>query len=474
MMLTARESRFNVLASFFKSLFLKLVPEHVRPNGHFLLKWLLVGFLVRVIVSPLLVSTDAIVILWRSYIIAHSHALLPMGDPPLISLIIAPLLVIFVPSASLRVFGDVVTNVRFSPFVASVPVRMAYEGVPAILFVYKIPYLILDLALAFLLLRFFSDSKKASLAFKLWCINPISIFITFAIGQYDIFPVFFMLLAFYFLKSDRPGWSAVSLGIASVFKLFAFPLLFPVALIYSKHKITLKNKAVAFLRFSMIGLTPIIIGIVGSFIIPTYYESINAAYLGFEYYNGFFGSQLFIPFYTISNPFLANFFIFIVDFSSKLQIFQGVEIYSIFISYGIFIFASVFYERWNFSKVWKAFLIFFLMFYAFSHFHAQWFLWGQPFLILLFVEDRKLRKLFPFFILLFFIYIFYWDSALTTNLLIPIIPQAWSWPGPLSVLNGLGLPGIQILNVFRSFLSALCIFTSLIMLKGFNNEPPKG
>jgi hypothetical protein len=79
--------------------------------------------------------------------------------------------------------------------------------------------------------------------------------------------------------------------------------------------------------------------------------------------------------------------------------------------------------------------------------------------------------------LLFFIYIFYWDAALTTNLLIPVLPQAWLWPGPLSILNGIGLPGIQILNIFRSFLSAICIFVSFIVLKELartRNKPEKG
>jgi Gpi18-like mannosyltransferase len=348
---------------------------------------------------------------------------------------------------------------------------MSYEGVPILLFVYKIPFLILDLALAFLLLRFFGDDQKASWAFKLWCINPISIFITFAIGQYDIFPTFFTLLAFYFLKIDRPSWSALSLGIASIFKWFALPLLFPIAFIYSKQNAALISKTLAFLRICIIGFIPIIVGVFGSLIIPTYYESINAAFVGFEYYNGFFGSQLFIPWYRISSPLLANFSLFILDFSLGLQLFQEVEIYSVLIAYGLFFFASIFYERWTFSKVWKATLIFFLMYYAFSHFHAQWFLWGQPFLIMLFAEDTRLRKLFPFFTLLFFIYVFYWDNAITTALLIPVIPQAWLWPGPLSILNALGLPGIQVLNVFRSFLSSLCIFASLIVLRGFNKEP---
>jgi hypothetical protein len=465
------------MTSLFRLLFFKIVPEHVRSQRHFLLKWLLVGLLVRLLIAPFLVSTDSVVILWRSYIVAHNHALVPMGDPPLISLIIAPLLVTFVPSISLRVFGDVISTSRFSPFTASIPLRMSYDGVPALLIVYKIPFLVMDLALAFLLLRFFDDGKKASLAFKFWCINPITIFITLAVGQYDIFPVFFMMLAFYFLKSQRLNWSGISLGIASVFKLYALPLLFPIAAIYSKQQHSQKSRIFAFLRICGMGLIPVIIGLIASLVIPTYYESVNAAFSGFEYYNGFYGSQLFIPWYKISSPFLANLFIFVVDFSFKLQLFQGVEIYVVFVAYAFFLFASVFYERWNFSKVWKATLIFFLMYYAFSYFHAQWFLWGQPFLILIFVENRKLRKLFPFFILLFFIYIFYWDAALTTNLLIPVLPQAWLWPGPLSILNGIGLPGIQILNIFRSFLSAICIFVSFIVLKELartRNKPEKG
>ena len=66
---------------------------------------------------------------------------------------------------------------------------------------------------------------------------------------------------------------------------------------------------------------------------------------------------------------------------------------------------------------------------------------------------------------LYFVYIWYWDAALTVNLLAPIIPQALFWIGPLTFMNNLGLPGIQIISIFRTIFSAICLFIVFYILK---------
>jgi hypothetical protein len=459
----------NIILAQFERLIGKFLPEQFRPDALSLVKWLLIGYLIRSIIAPLLVSTDYVVLMWRTFSLVQTHQWVPMGDPPLISLMMAPVLIIF-SGQSTNMFGDIVNNVRFSPFVSSVPIRMANEGTTTLLFATKIPYIIMDIAMALLLLHLISDAKKGKIAFKLWLLNPITIFISFAIGQYDVFPVFFLMLSLYFLKTDRSMFSALSLGVAAAFKWFAFPFLFPFALFFSRQQFIRRKKILNFLKYCAIGLIPLFLSLSSSLLISPYYEPINAAFPNFEYYNGYYGSKLSIPWLSISSPLLANLLIFTVDFAVKVTLFQPVELYLLFLFYGLFFLACVYFKKWTFSTLWKAMLVFFMLYYAFSHFHAQWFLWGMPFLILLMVEDRRFLKMLPFFFVLYFIYTFYWDSAITTNLLVPVIPQAWGWMGPVGLLTGLGLPAVEILNMFRSLFSALCIFAAIIALVAIYRE----
>ena len=66
---------------------------------------------------------------------------------------------------------------------------------------------------------------------------------------------------------------------------------------------------------------------------------------------------------------------------------------------------------------------------------------------------------------LYFVYTWQWDSGLTTNLLTPLTSQALFWPGPLTLMNSAGLPGTQIVGVFRTIFSALCIFIAFMITR---------
>jgi hypothetical protein len=117
-------------------------------------------------------------------------------------------------------------------------------------------------------------------------------------------------------------------------------------------------------------------------------------------------------------------------------------------------------------EMWTATTLMFLGIYAFSLFHAQWFLWVQPFLIVFVVLDKK-RLLLPYVLLMvtFFLYTLYWDTALTTLPLIPAIPAAAQWPGPLALMTQAGLPATLLVNVARSIFSGLALFFAFIAFR---------
>src|SRR5207253_5466962 len=107
----------------------------------------------------------------------------------------------------------------------------------------------------------------------------------------------------------------------------------------------------------------------------------------------------------------------------------------------------IFLARWvtlrgkDDAQLWNATAVLFLLVYALSLFHAQWFLWAQPFLLLLVArEGKRFTYLYAGILLLFFVYMWLWDALLTRVLLVPAIPAAEGWPGPIPLLFRTVLP----------------------------------
>ena len=95
-----------------------------------------------------------------------------------------------------------------------------YPNIICYMFFLKIPYLILDIGLAFLLLKTFKNSK----IFYFWLFNPVSIYLIYILGNFDILPSFLTLLSFYFLKKNKLLFSYLSIGIAIALKMY--PVIF--------------------------------------------------------------------------------------------------------------------------------------------------------------------------------------------------------------------------------------------------------
>ena len=109
------------------------------------------------------------------------------------------------------------------------------QYVPGMLFnfVAKIPFLISDIAIAFLLYKIVGElTKNKGLAEKaafLWFLNPFVIWISAGWGMFDTLPALFSLAAFFFLLKKRYALSAVCLSIGVALKLYPALFLVPVA-----------------------------------------------------------------------------------------------------------------------------------------------------------------------------------------------------------------------------------------------------
>lgn len=258
------------------------------------------------------------------------------------------------------------------------------------LFLLKIPYFFFDLLTVFALIKLFKATKEKYLVLVLWMFNPLSLYASFMMGQFDIIPTFCTVLSLLLAKQNKLGLSAISLGVGAAFKIYPLFLLVPLAL---QGKNWLERIKLLFL-----GLLPYIL-----FILP---------YLGSK---GFRSTAL------VANQSLKSLYAEVaISGGEKLLIFPLLLI----LAYIIFT-----YIKSPVEFLWQRYFIVLLLFFIFTHYHPQWFLWLTPFLIMDLVTKKfknlilLLLSLFSFTGLLFF-----FDSSLTVNIFAPLFPGLHSLP----------------------------------------------
>jgi hypothetical protein len=417
---------------------------------------------------PLFAHSDLTTTLWISFTWISKHQLLLSSDPPAIFIVLGSFYQLMAQFFSPQFVNYITSGTAFTPNNLLPVFALLEPGINSVLLIAKLPFLLLDVAASFVMLNLFEDGNKAFSAFKLWLLCPVSIFVSYVFGQYDIFPVFFILLALFFLKKNKFSWSLLFLGLGSVFKVIGAALI-PLVIVYfiKVNKIkTLKAKVLSASRLTVLALLPLIVLPILFSVVPQYYESVNYALPRGSLFNGFFGNTFYSR-GTEAQPFISGLLTFLLDFSASLQTYLASDtLFLVPFSYAIVFLAVIYTKELSFEKIYGYFTIFLLSYYAFSLFLPQWFLWVQPFLILLIIENRKVFfKLYLFLIPLYFIYIWQWDSGLTTHLLIPTVYQAMFWAGPIKALSDIGLQPNAIIGLFRTFFSAVCIFTAFCITK---------
>jgi len=244
------------------------------------------------------------------------------------------------------------------------------------LLVLKLPYLIADVAIAFLLLNYFDDKKKAKKAFMLWFFNPFTIYIIYVFGNVDVFPALLTLASLLFIKKDKLIWAAITLGIAAGFKLY--PILFVPFLIFSGKSV--KEKfwlgALPLLVFAAISMP---------FLSPPFFKSTLVSGLTTRIFNPGFN----------------------VGFGESIIV-------------GLALYAALFFYAWLIDKKpiqFNYWILILLIIFSFSHFHVAWLLWIAPFVVMLAVKKPSLSwPLFLLGIVALSIPLFYQDRSMTISL----------------------------------------------------------
>ena len=203
------------------------------------------------------------------------------------------------------------------------------------LLILKLPYLILDIILAYLIMGFFENKEDKKKAFIFWLFNPFTIVLLYAYSNVDIFPVILTVLAFLMLKKQKLFTASLLLGVASGFKLY--PLLFVPFLFLSGRSIREKI---------ILAVTPVIT--FGLIVLP--------------FISGAFFQSALVSGLTTG--------IFTSNFSTL-----AVAV--------LFFYAVLIDKKINLLNYWIAL---FLIIFSFTLFHIQWLLWIAPFLVILSVK----------------------------------------------------------------------------------------
>lgn len=291
------------------------------------------------------------------------------------------------------------------------------------LFLTKLPYLFFDFGLLILLTKLFKEEKDKILVAVLWLFNPLSLYTSFMVGQFDIIPVFFTVLSLFLVKKNKWGWAAFSLGIGGAYKMF--PLFFLPFLAISGGKTFFEKMKIFF-----IGLIPYV------FTIAPFLGSIN-----------------FRQTVLLSNQSQKMLF-------AKIPV-SGAEYLSVFVV--IYFFLLAFSLTKNLD-LWKWFLMVMMLFFGITHYHPQWFLWLTPFLIVFWVKDKRFISLPLMFILSWFLILLFFESSLSIGLFLPIFPQLATTIPFIDIFSKFFDPFV-FKSLVRSIFAGLSLFVAALLFK---------
>lgn len=295
------------------------------------------------------------------------------------------------------------------------------EGIFRYLFILKSLYLVLDISIAFLLLKFFDNPIQKKRIFKIWLFNPFSLIIIYIYSGIDIIPVFFTILSMLLLKSRKILFSSVMMGVAAAFK--GYTLLFLPIFFLLQKKIQLRLiTTIAFLTPFLLTILPFITS-----------ES--------------FKEQALISGFT--NRLVTSGFD--IGFGESLMI-------------TVIALMIVFYYAYSHNKLFvnqrTNILIVMLSLFATIHYHLQWLLWILPFMVLLAVYYEKLTKLiFCWLTFAFVIPLLYDDRSMTISIFSPISLLYNSLPTPFLILQKVYNPYLT-----QSIIHSILFVLSLILI----------
>ena len=304
-------------------------------------------------------------------------------------------------------------------------VTIYQPGLPWKLIIFKLPYLFIDISMAFVLASLFDTEKQKKWAFLLWLFNPITFYATFSMGVFDIIPAIFTVLSLVFAKKKQLGLSAVMISLGAAYK--QYPLFLLPFVVLSAKGFWNRVKVVGF------GVVPYLLTV--------------APYLS----SSAFKAMVFGP--KSQKMFYMEWML------------SGAEgLYPYLLGYVLLV-LHAFRQRLLINKLWKYYLGYFLVLYSVSHFHPQWFLWISPFIVIELVSNNWRNLWLDLTIIACYVFIvFTFDNSLSIGMFAVINQNLNKFPGIDKLLSA--KTDINFLkSSVRSLMAATSIFLIFDLLK---------
>jgi hypothetical protein len=309
---------------------------------------------------------------------------------------------------------------------STVEPRFEALGAPDIfyaLFASKTLYLVFDLAAALLWLRIYRNKpRERRLAWLFWIFNPLVIYNAYIHGQYDLLPVFFVVVSLYFAKRGQPRWAALWLGIGGCFKNFPLFFLLPLLIIFGK---SWRERLILF----AIGAIP--------------YLVLMAPFLGA---------------YRRSISGYSNWY-----FRASYDLGFGAQVYLFVVFYAILLWYLYQRRAHTFEDLWRACFAVLLVYYQFSYFDLHYWAWIIPMATIYWVQ--RPREATPFYIVILTCLLVLTAPTPLARFLAPISPRFFlRVPSLIEALSPY-LPMLFIVNVVRSLLAGTCFYLAWRLLR---------
>lgn len=265
----------------------------------------------------------------------------------------------------------------------------------------KIPYLFFDIPIAFMLMKMF-EQKWKFLVFALWIFNPVDLYATYMMGQFDIVPTFFVILALYLVirnpnREKNIWWAVFILGFGACFKIYPLLLLPAMAFLFASFK-----KRILAL---VLGIAP--------------YLLITLIYLP---------SSGFRTYALVANQTLKSLY-------PQIAV-SGGESIILFLAFLGFFYLLFLEIKGSAQNLWERFFIILLLFFTFTHYHPQWFLWLTPFLIFALIKSNFKDALAVIISLVSFTgLVFFFEQGLNIGLFSAINPNLYDGKNIWLLLN---------------------------------------
>ncbi len=301
------------------------------------------------------------------------------------------------------------------------------------LIILKLPYLLVDIGMAFALASLFDKEKQKKWAFLLWLFNPVTFYATFSMGVFDIIPAIFTVLSLYFAKQKKLPLAAVMLSIGAAYKQYPIFLL-------------------PFIVFSA----------------KDFREGVKVAVCGI------------IPYLLTVAPFLSSSAFKYMVFGAKSQkefymewMVSGSEGLFPYLIGVVLLYLHAYRNKTLIPKLWKYYLGIFLLLFSVTHYHPQWFIWIAPFIVIELVStefynlwlDLTLFACYVFIVLTF-------DNSLSVGMFSVLNQNLNQFPGIDKIISS-KTDIFALKSYVRSLFAGVSLFLIVDLLKPSKRQKTK-